>query len=459
MRIRLSNPLTSLEVSLATRAKTKLCSSISFSFLSTDSRELRPGDLFITLSGKVTNGEHFIDEAIKAGAYIISSSNYYKVHFKVDDTALALLKLAEYYKQKLCKLMYTIAITGSIGKTTTKELAYHILRNCYKVHKTPDNQNNEVGVPLTVLSSPSDAEVLLIECGMNHAGELSRLSRAIHPDIAVITNVGTAHIGNLGSREGIAMAKMEITDGMTGGIVLCDADEPLISTCINRMPISVNSYTQAPYRFFTRVGPDGNTYVDYYSPEVTIKSIKCRRLAPNVVSTLAMAMTIGARLGLDKNSLINSIMSIPENAFRHKLISLNSLTILDDSYNASLESIRGALTMLKSYPAPLHSALIGDVLELGEKSEAIHRQIGNTLAEYNLSHLYLYGRNAEVVAQGAIDSHFNSENIFINPSLTAPEVTASQIIENHTLGELILFKASHAINLKKIIDLIKESLK
>lgn len=459
MKVRLNIPMSALEVATALGCPITCDKGLLFYSISTDSRELVAGELFIALDGTNTTGELFIEDALSRGGYTIGASANPRIHFKVQSTKDALLNLAEYYKQKLRKLKYTIAITGSIGKTTTKELAFHILKHVYRVHRTPFNYNNEIGVPLTILSAPKDTEILLVECGMNHRGEISRLSCASHPDIALITNIGTAHIGNLGSREAIAEAKSEIIDGMHGGIVLCDADEPLLRGLRGRTPVSVNSSTNAAFRLLTHEHSPSGTTFDFHTPSLSIFRARCPHNIPNLMSPLAMALSLGALLGMEADELKRAVLKLPCDAFRHKIVELNDFKILDDSYNASLESVIGAIKLLQSYDAAAHSALIGDILELGERSEEIHHQIGQSLALAGLKHLFIYGNNAKYVADGAISSGFPCDRLFINNDLDSPHLTATQIIDNHVNDELILFKASHATNLVKILALIKEKYK
>ncbi len=459
MKVSLDIPIYAEEIARAIGTKFGGGGNPQFSAICTDSREVSDGDVFIALDGENTSGELFIEDALARGGYILSSCNRCGVHFCVKDTREALLNLAEYYKTKLRKLLHTVAITGSIGKTTTKELAYHILSSKYRTHRNIGNFNNDIGVPLTILSAPADTEVLIIECGMNHKGELSKLSNCIHPDIGVITNIGTAHIGNLGSREDIAQAKAEITDGMRGGTVLCDADEPLLFGIRGRVGVGVNPKAPTELTLFLRDASECGITFDFVSPLISLYNVKFPHNTPNLLSPLAMAISLGVLLLVEGEQIRAALKAIPESAFRHNIVDFGDFKVLCDCYNASLESIIGALALLKSIPAKAHSALIGDVLELGELSAEIHRKIGAAIANSGISRLYLFGNNAIEVAEGALEYDFPLDNLFLNGDLSNPNVTALEIIKNHTEGEVILFKASHAVNLEKILDIIKEEYK
>lgn len=459
MRIRFGIPLSAHSVAEAIGAAFRGVGNPLFYSLSTDTRDTMPGDIFIALDGDRSSGEFYLEEAAKKGAYIISSSNSVLADFKVDNTRKALLDLAEYYKSKLGKLLYTIAITGSIGKTTTKELSYRICASKYKVHRTTGNYNNDIGVPLTILSAPRDTEILLIECGMNHKGELSRLSRCLHPDIAIITNIGTAHIGNLGSREAIAAAKKEIGVGMSNGIVLCDGKEPLLYDTYGYRGVGVNPEIPFDFTLYSKGYSDGQIEFDFISQKAKIYGGVFPHNAPNLLEALSMAISLGVLLGIDSEKIKKAVKEIPSSAFRYRIVDILDFKVLDDAYNASLESIMGALVLLKTVPATAHSALLGDILELGHLSREIHHKIGVIAAQSGITHLFLYGKNARHIAEGASEMDFPLGRIFINEDLSNPKLTASQIVKNHTAGEAILFKASHAINLGKILDIIAEDYK
>ena len=225
MRIDLGTPMTLEEIAYATGGNHKQNAIIKS--ITTDSREVEEGDLFIAIKGDKFDGADYVSEVKKRGGFVLASVPLYSdiLH---PNGADALLSLATYYIKTLPYLLYKIGITGSVGKTTTKEFLKIMLSDRYITHASKGNFNNQIGMPMSILSAEKNTQVLLMEMGMNHPGEISNLSRCLRPDIGIITNIGTAHIGNLGCRENIAKAKLEITDGMNDGILFTPADEPLL---------------------------------------------------------------------------------------------------------------------------------------------------------------------------------------------------------------------------------------
>ena len=227
MRIKLDTKISVNSIIQATNGITGLDKEMSFSSITTDSRECCPGDLFIAIDGETDSGENYIDQVIKIGAFALSKTSSIGC-ICVPDTVEALLQIASNYIKTLPFILYIIGITGSVGKTTTKEFAKIILSERFIVHSNPSSYNNALGLSLSILSAPKNTQILLMELGMNHAGEIGRLSKYLHPDMAIITNIGRAHIGNLGSREAIAKAKLEILSGMKDGTVFVPFGEKLL---------------------------------------------------------------------------------------------------------------------------------------------------------------------------------------------------------------------------------------
>lgn len=416
--------------------------------ITTDTREAEKEDLFIALRGDGESGESYVEYAIRLGCSVLSSVERDSV-IHVTDTTEALLKIAELYASKL-KPKHIVAVTGSVGKSTTVKFLKRILSEKYKVHSPSGNFNNHIGVPLTILSSARDTEVLLVELGMNHAGEISRLSRCVHPTLGIITGIGTAHIGNLGSREGIAKAKLEILDGMQGGAIIMPMGEPLLHNIDGAIYVSRHS-SLSEYSFCEI--KDG--VYELKSPLGKVSGIEFFDRRPHLIDDLGLAVTASQILGLTDNEIINGALAISERDLRQRFIECKDYTIFDDSYNASLESIVSDIKYIISLKRPT-GAFLGDVLELGEQSETIHKKIGYDAARLGISHLYLFGKYAECTASGALTAGMARECIFINTDLSSPYTSMSQIKDNHYAGEIILFKASHKLRLDKIADLIKK---
>ena len=449
MRVELDIPLHLDEIVKAVNAKKyykKRLNSI-IRAITTDTRECEEGDLFIALKGQCDSGERYVSEALLKQCSVISAIEQSGAIY-VDDTNDALLQIAKLYKSKL-PLKSTVAITGSVGKSTTVKFVSKILTQKYKVHSPSGNFNNHLGVPLTVLGSKSDTEILVSEFGMNHIGEISKLSKCIEPDIGVITGIGTAHIGNLGSREGIATAKSEILDGIKNGSILIPYGEPLLQGL--KKTLSVGRNTSLSDFALNNIS---SSYT-FNSAIKSIDNLKFFDSREHLLVDLCFAIAVSVLLGLSESEIQNGVGSISENDLRQKFITLRDFTIFDDSYNASLESIRADLIYISKHHS-LSSALLGDVLELGDNATMIHESIGRIAAGVKLNKLYLYGQHAHDVARGAISAGMEKSNIFINDSIPSPEISARHILDNHTQGEVILFKGSHNMHLNKIIDIIMQ---
>ena len=421
--------------------------SITINAITTDTRECKENDLFIALNGENESGEKYVREALKKGCHVLSSSHQGGA-ISVNDTVEGLLKLAKAYKAKVAP-RYTVAVTGSVGKSTTVKFISTILKEQFKVHSTIGNFNNHIGVPLTLLSMPKDTEVLVTELGMNHLGEISRLSHTVNPDIGVITGIGTAHIGNLGSRKKIAEAKLEIRDGMNSNDLLLPASEPLVSN----IPLALYVGRNSSLSSFTLNDTDTDTY-SFVSKARTINDIVFFDKREHLLSDLAMAISVADMLEMSEKDILSGIHAITHSDLRQRFIELPCFTVFDDSYTASLESIEADLKYISSLGRPT-GAFLGDILELGDDAEPIHRQIGEIAAKLRIDHLYLYGEYSKYVYEGALEGGMDENNIFINCDISSPRISIDHIRNNHTIGEIVLFKASHRLRLDKIADIMK----
>ena len=450
MRITLDIPLTLEEILNILDSSAYISTDLHTEIkgICTDTRECKTGDIFVALNGKNDSGENYVNSAIEYGCFVICTSGINNV-IKVDDTNEALLKIAMLYKKKISP-KYTVAVTGSVGKSTTTFFLARILREKYKVHSTPGNFNNHIGVPITLLTMPKDTEALVVEIGMNHKNEISRLSRCINPDLAIITAIGTSHIGNLGSRENIASAKLEIFDGMKIGNVLMPVNEPLLSGIMRGLYVGRNC-RNADFSLYDNA--DG-TYC-MKSKSSSTDGICFFDNREHYIDDLAFAISAAEILNLSENEIINGVKAITQSNLRQRFILLKDFTIFDDSYNASFESIIADLKFIKSLNMPT-GAFLGDILELGDNSKEIHEQLGRSITQLKIDRLYLYGEYAEHTAYGALKAGMESKNIYLNTDIATPQISIAQIRNNHANGEIILFKASHGLRLDKIADFIKD---
>lgn len=455
MRINIAVPLTLSQICSFTGAiNLNYPSDALISAISTDTRELSRGDLFIALRGENYDGNDFANFARSRGAYVLSSRRDAET-LLVKDTSEALLLLAMHYKSLLPRLKHTVAITGSAGKTTTKNFLLRILSPSCKAYGTDGNLNNLVGVPLTLLSLPYETEIAVFELGMNHMGEISRLSNCIRPSIAAITNIGSSHIGNLGSREMIAKAKLEISDGMQTPHIVTELEENLLSGICHRTTLSMRN-PRADYCFLTVSEGISSSSFDFHTRHDAIQGLCVPFFGEHLFTSLAFALALSCECGLGEEELRLGVKNIDESCLRHKWQRIRDFVVFDDSYNAAPESVYAALEMLKKFKSHPRAALLGDILELGANTEKIHRSIGYAAYKSGIEHLYLFGVYAPFIAEGALAAGMSKGKIFINDDPLDHRTSARQILEHHLAREIILFKASHRMNLSKITEILKK---
>lgn len=450
MRIKLDIPMSVGEIATAVGGicELKLRNKI-INYITTDTGELSYGDLFVALKGKKYDANDFTDKAEKIGAISLTQRRG-KGYVTVTKSDEALMLLASYYKGFFTNLKHTVAVTGSVGKSTTKEFLSVIASTHLCVHKSEGNHNNNIGLPLSILSAKRDCEIMVLEMGMNAEGEIKRLSECAMADIGIITNIGTSHIGNLGSRENIARAKLELKSAQSISAIIVPKDEKLLYNAPKKHTFSTTDITAN-----TAVIGKENGSVEIYFDGKHAFSSHLEPKGEHFIKCLAPAVAAARLINMDFGDIKTGISQISDINIRQKLISAKNFYILDDSYNASYESISADLSLLESlntYAA--RSALLGTVFELGEHAAEMHYRIGRRAAEAHLDRLYLFGDYSHDMKRGAINGGMSSERIFVNTELSAPEITAEEILRRSVHSEIILFKASNAVRLDRILKLI-----
>jgi UDP-N-acetylmuramoyl-tripeptide--D-alanyl-D-alanine ligase len=452
MRIALKIPLKLDEIVSNTSLTRNFSKNCEINAICTNSKEAMPGDLFIALTGENHNGEDYTNEARKRGSFILSSNDM-TAEIIASDTSLALLEIAAFYKTKLKKLRKTIAITGSVGKTTTKNILSDMLSSFANTHATEGNYNNLIGVSYTILSASCDCEYLVTEIGMNHKNEISTISKAIKPDIAIITNIGTAHIGNLGSREMIANAKLEILDGMKKEKLIVPYGEPLLIGEA-RYTVGINC-SDAQCTLNTKETKINSSSFDITYSGNEIKNVSTKIGGEHNLLAIANAVAVLDILDFSKEDIRKAIASINSQAVRGRFIQIGNISIFDDAYNSSLESVIADFKLLSMEISMVKTCVLGDMLELGKQTEKMHIHLGEMAYKYGFKKMYLFGVYSPFIAKGAMDCGMPPEKIFINTDITAPKTTAEQILKNYTSGEIILFKASNKLNINRIYQYLK----
>lgn len=420
---------------------------------STDTRTITSGQIYLPLKGEKFDGEKFIDMALESGStgYFCTAEQVFegaKLALLVEDTLVAYLQLARFYKRKINPK--TVAITGSSGKTTTKEMAYCVACEKFKTHKSELNFNNEIGLCKTILSMPADTEVLILEMGMRGLGEIELLSKYSEPDISIIANVGTAHIGRLGSRENIAKAKCEIVKHMKNGGILIAHDDDLIKMqkCENvnmqSLFFSLNDtniikreigYSKFEYKGFQY---ELNIEGDY-----------------NIQNSLAV-IEMGVILGMKSSEISEGLKKYLPLEKRWEVQEIKGFKIINDSYNANPESMKGVIkTIFDIYNPPI-LFILGNMGELGVNEVEYHQEIGKFLAEklclevQNDINVVTVGDLAKEISLKLNNSGISSVNFENNYD------AACYILDNVKLGTTIVLKASRSMKFEEIIEEIKK---
>ena len=348
-------------------------------FFSQDSRQMTNGGMYIPLKGERFDGHNFIESAFQTGAQAIISEkdvNYEdKIVIKVKDTYQALKDMASYLRNH--RPVKVVGVTGSVGKTSTRDMVYSVVKQKYKTLKTEGNYNNEIGLPLTILRY-HDEEVLVLEMGMNHLQEMSRLSMIARPDIACITNVGTAHIGELGSRENILKAKLEITDGMKEG-----------STLIINQDNDMLQIVKLPHLNVVRVGKgkEASIQASHIVLEETKSSfeveyqgkkeiIEVPVQGEHNISNALIAIAVGIELNISLEDIKKGIQEFKLTKNRMDILEKNHKTVIDGTYNASVDSMKSSIDVLANYKKR-KVAILADMLELGDYSQQLHEEVGS----------------------------------------------------------------------------------
>lgn len=414
----------------------------------TDTRSLNAGEVFLALRGENFDGHAFVPAAVSKGAVAVIVDRLLPVEipqFVVKDTLKAYQDIANWWRRQFS--VPVIAVTGSFGKTTTKELISAVLETQGKVLKTQQNFNNEIGVPKTLLELSSDDDFAVIEMAMRGSGQIAELAEIAEPTIGVITNVGTAHIGLLGSKEAIAEAKCELL-----------AEMPAESTAILNFDNALLMATAAQVWQGKTIsyGLDGGDVqgkiIDAETVEVEGWRFKLplagRHNACNYLAALAVAKV----LGISWETLQDGVAVIlPEGRAKRYDLS-GDLVILDESYNAGLESMKAALYLLAETAAKRHVAVLGTMRELGDRSLEFHENIGETVRDLKIDALFILADEdeAKAMARGAVGVPV--VEVFVNTGPEAKLALLSRLKEFVSAGDCLLFKASHAVALDEVVE-------
>ena len=422
---------------------------LTFQGAGNDTRTLKPGQLFLALQG-ARDGHDYIAAAMEKGAAAVLCSrkvgDYPAIY--VEDPRTALGDIAREALKRIGAKV--VAITGSVGKSTTKEMIASVLASTFRVSKTPANHNNDIGMPMAILDMPEDTQVAVLEMGMNHFREIAYLSCIAHPDVAVIVNIGTMHIEFLGTQQGIRQAKLEIVEGMTPqGMLLLNGDDMLLRW------LDVTPKQRITY-FGCSDGCQVRALDVSQSGGVLKFRVEAGRLSfpvemhlegEHFIADALAAVTVGLKLGVAPERIREALDSFQNMSGRQEILEVNGMTIINDCYNAGPESMAAALNVLGNRPGR-HIAVLGDMLELGDCAQAEHYKIGRIAAE-KADMVFAYGPHAGRVLDGTITGGMPET---MGRAFDDREELAIALKRAAKPGDVILFKGSHGMHLEKVLE-------
>ena len=421
--------------------------------IGTDSRQLAAGQLFIPLVGERFDGHAFLPEAARVGAQaaLVQRDRAEAVpdgllHWLVEDTLDAYQQVALLHRRRLQAAV--VAVTGSAGKTTTRELIRAALAPLGPVVASSGNENNDIGVPLTLLKAGADTRAVVVEMGMRGLGEIDRLSRTAEPAVAVITNIGTAHIGRLGSREAIATAKCEITSRLRpDGVVVIPAGDPLLEAALAQ----VWGGTILRVALADDPGVADAALVGHWQPEEMLLVVEGQPLqlpleGRHNARNLLLAVAVARHLGVPLGDLQALDVAVPGG--RNRRLLQGGLTVLDETYNASPEAVLAALDLLAAQPGR-RFAVLGTMLELGDRSVELHRRVAERALERGLDGLVVVSTGAEAEAMAAAAASLPRLAV-----VETPEQAAAPLAQWLQRGDVVLLKASRGVALERLLPLL-----
>jgi UDP-N-acetylmuramoyl-tripeptide--D-alanyl-D-alanine ligase len=429
--------------------------------ISTDSRKVVSGDAFIALRGENFDGHSFAADAVKKGASIlivdrdIGDMGTDVAVIKVDDTLEALQRLAAWYR-RLFDIDF-VAVTGSTGKTTTKNMIAQVLSQSFSVLKTPGNLNNQIGLPVTVMQLDDGYDIGVVEMGMNSFGEIRRLMSIVKPRVSVVTNIGVSHIEKLGSRENILIAKMEVFDGMADKpVAVVNGDDQLLAAAVGKLDMPVVYYGMNNGDL---VADDVELMAEEgiaYTLHTGDKSYKVRVPIPgghNVYNSLA-AIAVGRVFGMDYETIINGLERISHEKMRLAISTTpDKVKVINDAYNASPDSMRSAIALLAQVKGSTKIAVLADMLEMGAFAEEGHRFVGHYVAQNGIDILIAVGDNSRFIADGAIEMGMDPKKVFYFKDKGCAMALLDCIVKER---DVVLVKGSRGMRMEEIANRLHE---
>ena len=424
---------------------------MTVSAVTIDSREATEGALYVAIRGERFDGHDFCASAVGNGAFAVVCERPPEVeipYILVESTRQALLDIAKFHRAH-CADVKIVGLTGSVGKTTTKEMVYAVLSEQFRAIKTEGNLNNEIGMPKTLFRLTESTEAAVIEMGMSDFGEIERMTLACRPNLAIITNIGVSHIEFLGSRDGILQAKTEIVKGLPHGapLILNGDDDKLWNyknTDYKQIYFGIDN-PQAEIRGEHIETANGETVFTVRFGGGKIQRVTVPTVGKHNVYDALAAFAAGLCFGIPPQKIADGLRKYAPAGMRQRIKTVSGVTVIEDCYNASPDSQKAALNVLSSLDATRKIAVLGDMLELGDYSEEAHRAVGAYAAGCQVDILFCFGKASVWIAEAAKDSvktmHFTDKS-----ALT------EALIATVRAGDAVLFKASRGMALEEIIQ-------
>lgn len=424
----------------------------------TDNRKVTKDSLFVAIKGARVDGHSFINSAYEAGALCVISERKLdidKPYILVESSLVAIKNIAKFYRKGLD--IKVVGITGSVGKTSTKEMIYSVLSEKYNVLKTEGNFNNELGLPLTIFRIREEHEIAVLEMGISDFGEMTRLSEIAQPDVAVITNIGLCHLENLKTRDGILKAKTEMFKNISeDASIVLNGDDDKLST--------ISEYNGIKPYFYGIDNKESKIYADNIE-NLGIKGIKCdihykdstinaliNIPGKHMVYNALAAVCVGKIFGLKDNEIESGIEKLKPVSGRNNILELDGITVIDDCYNANPVSMRASIDVL-NYAAGRKVAILGDMGELGANEDKMHKEIGDYILNTDIDVVVLAGKLMNNAFLELEKQHFDRK-IYYYDKLDDLVSELPRIIKK---DDTILVKASHFMNFVKIVEYFKEN--
>ena len=423
--------------------------------VTTDSREVCPGCIFVAFPGERFDGHDFAAKALEEGtAYVVLNHPVEGVPAEraviSPDSYHAMMVLGANYRSQFHPKV--VGVTGSVGKTTTKQMTYAAIAGFGNTIKTEGNQNNELGLPRTMFRIGKETQYAVVEMGMSHAGEIERLSKCARPDVGIITCIGVSHIGNLGSQENICKAKLEICAGLPEGAPLVlNGDDPFLRKAVlpdHVRPVwfSLGDENADVCALSIQQDEKGMSFVLEDHEEGTFL-VKIPAMGRHNVANALAAYCAATRLGLNARRVIAGLADFEQTGMRQKVVHARGVDVIEDCYNANPDSMKAALAMFREYPCKRRFALLGDMLELGDISRAAHEEVGRQAVENKVDYLVTYGEQAKRIAVVAAAKGL--------PTLHADTYAqaAETLLNKMQPGDALLVKASRGMALEKVLEI------